>query len=73
MRTLDLKNNKITLGELMDNPSARAVLQKRFPMATKHPITGPGRTITLEQVLSVAQPYTTPQKINEILNALRRA
>ena len=52
---MDLKNNKITVGELMDHPGARAVFQKRFPMVMKHPLLGAARTVTLEQVLAFAQ------------------
>lgn len=70
---MDLKNNKVTLGELTDHPGARAVLHKRFPMMTKHPLVGAARTITLEQVLAIAQEYVAPKKINETLNDLRRA
>jgi hypothetical protein len=70
---LDLKNNKITVGELMDHPGARAVFQKRFPMVMKHPLLGAARTVTLEQVLAFAQAYVPPKKINETLNDLRRA
>lgn len=70
---MDLKRNKITVGELMDHPGARAVLQRRFPMVMKHPMMGAARTITLEQVLSVAQAYVPQKKIDETLNELRRA
>ena len=70
---MDLKNNKITVGELMDHPGARAVFQKRFPMVMKHPLLGAARTVTLEQVLASAQAYVPPKKINETLNDLRRA
>ena len=70
---MDLKNNKITVGELMDHPGVRAVFQKRFPMVMKHPLLGAARTVTLEQVLAFAQAYVPPKKINETLNDLRRA
>ena len=70
---MDLKNNKITVGELMDHPGARAVFQKRCPMVMKHPLLGAARTVTLEQVLAFAQAYVPPKKINETLNDLRRA
>ena len=70
---MDLKNGKVTVGELMDHPGARAVLQKRFPMLMKHPMMGAARTITLEQILSVAQAYVSQKKIDETLNDLRRA
>ena len=70
---MDLKHNKITVGELMDHPNTRAVLQRRFPMVMKHPMMGAARTITLEQILSVAQAYVPQKKIDETLNELRRA
>ncbi|HJB99657.1 MAG TPA: hypothetical protein H9764_04300 [Candidatus Flavonifractor merdavium] len=70
---MDLKHNKITVGELMDHPNTRAVLQRRFPMLMKHPLMGAARTITLEQILSVAQAYVPQKKIDETLNELRRA
>lgn len=70
---MDLKHNKITVGELMDHPKARSVLQRRFPMVMKHPMMGAARTITLEQILSVAQAYVPQKKIDETLNELRRA
>ena len=54
---MDLKNNKVTVGELMEHPGARAVLQRRFPMLMKHPVMGAARTITLEQILAVAREY----------------
>lgn len=70
---MDLKHNKITVGELMDHPNTWAVLQRRFPMVVKHPLMGAARTITLEQILSVAQAYVPQKKIDETLNELRRA
>ena len=70
---MDLKHNKITVGELMDNPKSRAVLQRRFPMVLKHPLVGAARTVTLEQIVSFAQAYVPQKKIDETLNDLRRA
>ena len=70
---MDLKNGKVTVGELMDHPGARAVLQKRFPMLMKHPMMGAARTITLEQILAVAREFVTQKKIDEALADLRRA
>ena len=70
---MNLKGHKITVGELMDHPGARAVFQRRFPMLMKHPMMGAARTITLEQILSVAQQYVPQKKIEETLNDLRRA
>ena len=70
---MDLNRNQITLGELLENPKARAVLQRRFPMVMKHPLMGAARTITLEQILSLAREYVPQKKLDEILEELRRA
>lgn len=70
---MDLKRNQITLGELLENPKARAVLQRRFPIVMKHPLMGAARTITLEQILSLAREYIPQKKLDEILEELRRA
>ena len=70
---MDLKNNKVTVGELLDHRGARAVFQRRFPMLMKHPLIGAARSITLEQILSVAQAYVPQKKIDETLSDLRRA
>ena len=45
---MDLKNNKITVGELLDSPAARAVFQRRFPMVMKHPLLGAARVRTMK-------------------------
>ena len=42
-------------------------------MLMKPPMLGAARTITLEQILSVAQAYVPQKKIDETLSELRRA
>lgn len=69
---MDLKNNKITVGQLLDYAPAREVLQKRFPMVLRHPLMGAARTMTLEQVVSAARSYIPEKKLQETLNELRR-
>ena len=70
---LNLQNNQITVGELLDNPASRAVLQRRFPMVMKHPLLGAARTVTLEQLIAFAQAYLPQGLIRETLQELRRA
>lgn len=69
---MDLRNNRITLGELLDYAPAKAVFQKRFPMALRHPMVGAARTVTLEQAISVAGSYISKKAIEETLNELRK-
>ena len=69
---MDLKNNKITVGELMDYAPAKAVFQKRFPMALRHPMLGAARTVTLEQIMAMAGAYIPQKSIQDTLNELRK-
>ena len=69
---MNLKNNKVTVGELLDYAPAKAVIQKRFPMVMRHPMMGAARTVTLEQILAVAASYIPQKKLEETLNELRK-
>lgn len=70
---MDLKQNRITVGELLDHPGARAVFEAKLPMALRHPLLGAARTVTLEQLLSFAKAYVPQKKIDEIMEGLRQA
>lgn len=69
---MDLKNNKITVGELLDHPGAKGILAKRFPMILKKPLTGAARTVTLEQLLAFVSPYLPGIVINDTLKELKK-
>lgn len=68
---MDLKNNRITVGELLDYAPAKAVFQRRFPMVMRHPMLGAARTVTLEQLISMAGSYIPQKKIQETLAELK--
>lgn len=69
---MNLKNNRITVGELLDNPASKAVFQRRFPMVMKHPMLGAARTVTLEQLIAFAKSYIPSQVIQDTLQELKR-
>lgn len=69
---MNLKNNKVTVGELLDYAPAKAVIQKRFPMVMRHPMVGAARTMTLEQIVAVAQAYVPQKKLDEALSELQK-
>ena len=52
---LDLKGNQILVGELLDDPAARAVFQRRFGKLLKHPMVPAARSLSLEQLLGFAK------------------
>lgn len=69
---MDLLDNQITLGELWDNPQARAVFQKRVPMLSRHPVRGAARTVTLEQLSDFLNGWVPGMVINGVLQDLRK-
>ena len=69
---MNLKNNQITVQELLANPGAKAVFQKRFPKVMTHPMLAAAGSLTLVQVLAFAKMYVPQQVINETLRELER-
>ena len=64
---MDLRNNQILVGELLDNPASRAVFQKRFGKFLNHPMVPAARG----QLIGFAQVYLPKMVINETLRELR--
>ena len=69
---MDLKENKITLGELWDNAQSRAVFQKRIPMLAKHPVKGAARTVTLEQLRDFLNGWVPGVMVNGVMQELKK-
>ena len=69
---MDLRNQTITVGELLDNPKSRAVFQRRFGKLLKHPMAGAARTLTLKQLAEMAAVYLPPKTIRDTLEELER-
>lgn len=44
-----------TLGELLDNPQAKAVLDQQLPGVSTHPMVGIARGMSLNMILSMPQ------------------
>ena len=70
---LNLKNNKITVGELLDDPRSRAVFQRRFGHMLRNPLVEAGRSLTLEQLIVLAGAKLPRKVIEETLEELKRA
>ena len=73
MMHLNLKNNKITVGELLDDPRSRAVFQRRFGHMLRNPLVEAGRSLTLEQLMVLADAKLPRKVIEETLEELKRA
>ena len=72
MISWDLKNDRITVGELLDDPRARAVFQRRFGKWMKHPMVAASRTLTLSQLMEMAGVWLPKKTIRETWQELSR-
>lgn len=71
MSGLDLRNNRITMGELLANPRSRQVLERRFPQAVNLPILAKANTMTLATAMKLGAAYVPRKAIQEALEELR--
>lgn len=69
---MDLKNNRITIRELMNHPGARAVLQRRFPQFMNLPIVATSGNMTLEKAVTLAAAYVPQAILRETVQELQR-
>ena len=69
---MDLKNQTITVGELLDNPKSNAVFQRRFGKLMRHPMVGAARTLTLKQLAEMATVYLPQRTIQDTLRELEQ-
>ena len=69
---MDLKQNQITVKELLANPRSRAVFERRFGSWMKHPLVGAAHSLTLAQLVELAKVSIPQQTIRETLEELRR-
>lgn len=69
---MNLRNGQITVGEVLANPHARALLQREYPALANHPMLGMARGMTLNQVLGMARGKVSQQQVNRLLEQLRK-
>lgn len=71
MKSLNLRNNHISVRELLENPAARAVLERRFPEAIRLPIVAMSASLSLERALKLVSPYIPQDAIRDTLRELQ--
>lgn len=70
---MDLKNNKITVGQLFDDERSRAVLLKYTPLFLKHPLLTPIRRMSLQDVMTKGKRYVSASQMEMIVKELQNA
>lgn len=69
---MDLRNQTIMVGELLDNPRSRAVFQRRFGKLIQHPMVEGARYLTLRQLVEMAGVILPQKVIRETLQELQQ-
>ncbi len=69
---MNLRNYEITVGEVLQNPRAKALLTRELPMVMRHPMLPVARAIPLKDIINNAGRYISPQKMQSILNELEK-
>lgn len=68
---MDLRNNQITIRELLTDPQAKAVLARRFPQVINRPIVAKSGSMTLEKAMKLGAAYVPKKVIQEALGELK--
>lgn len=69
---MDLRNNQITIRELLAHPGARKVLERRFPHVVGRPIVAASGSMTLERAMKLGAAYVPRKFIQETLKELQQ-
>jgi len=67
---MDLKENKITIGELLADPRAQAVLARRFPHVIGRPIVAASSKMPLDRAMKLGAAYVPREVLQETLREL---
>ncbi|MFI3250647.1 MAG: hypothetical protein R3Y07_06765 [Eubacteriales bacterium] len=67
---MNLRNNQITLEELMQNPKSKAVLQRRFGNLLNHPMVGMARKMSLARLAEMAKQKLPQSTIDDTIREL---
>lgn len=68
---MDLKNNEVTIGEIISNPKARALLKREFPEVMNPIMLQLARNMSLGYVLNLAKGRYSQEKIDQVLSELQ--
>lgn len=68
--SLDLRNQTITLGELLDNPQSYALLQRRFSSLLSHPLLAMARHLTLKELIAKSGGHLSYDQVQATLKEL---
>lgn len=68
---MDLRSGKITLGEVLSNPKAKALMQKELPELADSPLLLFARNMTVAQILQMTKGKIPEEKVTRLLEQLK--
>lgn len=68
---MNLRQNQITVAELLQDPRSRGVFQRRFGKWMKHPMVTAAHSLTLAQLSEMAAVYLPKKVIEDTLRELQ--
>lgn len=68
---MDLRSGKITLGEVLSDPKAKALLQKELPELADSPLLLFARNMTVAQILQMTNGKMPQEKVTRLLEQLK--
>lgn len=68
---MDLKNNQITVREILSNPQAVALLHRELPNLANSPMLRMSQGLTLDSLLRLAKGKLPPQQVQRIMKELQ--
>lgn len=69
---MNLRQHQITIGEMLDYPGCRAVLNRRFPFVFKKNFNQAAKSVTLEQLLALVGGFLPPKVVRDTLAELEQ-
>jgi len=68
---MDLKNNKITFGDVLKNPKAEIIFDRLFPEVMNPFLLHQAKKMTLENILKNATGPDAKEKIEKVVSMLK--
>ena len=68
---MDLKNNKITVAEMYENPGAKAILRRTFPELLNPFLFQVAKKMSLESTMKLAYARYDHEHMKSVLDALK--
>lgn len=69
---MDMRQGKITVGEMLDYPGCRELLRRRFPFVFKKNFNAVAKSVTLEQLLALVGGFLPQRVLQETLRELEK-